>query len=80
MNEPNEQNETVRIIINIGKAYVLAFVAVMIVTFGRGYMINSMDAGDGDSANMLMIFGVLFGAVPGALLAAAVIAEIEDEE
>ena len=67
-------------VINIARAYLLAFVAVMIVTFGRGYMLTSMDAGDGDSANLLMIFGVLFGLVPAVLLFAAVVAELREEE
>jgi|TARA_B100000315_G_C14074960_1_gene362266 hypothetical protein len=67
-------------LLSIGGAYLLAFAAVMAVTFARGYMVASMDAGDADSANILMIFGILFGIAPGALLFVAVIAELRDEE
>jgi hypothetical protein len=76
----NSTNDTMRTILNIGGAYILAFAAVMAVNFARGYMINSMDAGDGDSANMLMIFCVLFGIVPAALLLGAALSEIQNEE
>ena len=73
-------NEIMQTILTIFGTYILAVAAVMAVNFARAYMVTSMDAGDGDSANMLMIFCVLFGAVPAALLFGAALSEIRNEE